>query len=214
PCSADLGLFDPSKIDSAQKTAYRQRLNIKDDDFIVTYLGSIGGWYLTAEMLRFCKLLSDKIPAARFLFISPHRHEQIIAAASEHNISPEKIITVKASRQEVPTLLSFSTYSLFFIKPCYSKLSSSPTKHGELMAMGIPVISNGGVGDMQSIVEGSNGGFIVDDFSDNAFNKVIDQIQRGQSFSPSEIRQKAKEIYSLEKAVKAYTRIYSKILGS
>ncbi len=214
PCSADLELFDPAAIDKKKKATYVQQLGIKEDDFIISYLGSIGGWYLTAEMLRFCKLLSDQIPAARFLFISPHRHEQILAAAATYNITAEKIITVKASRKEVPVLASFSSYSLFFIKPCFSKLSSSPTKHGELMALGIPVITNGGVGDMQDIVRGNNAGFITDDFSDESFNKIIAEIKNGTLFSKEKIREAAGKIYSLGNAIEAYTRIYNAILGS
>lgn len=214
PCSADLELFNPAAVDEKKKMAYAQQLGIKEDDFIVSYLGSIGGWYLTAEMLRFCKLLSKQIPRARFLFISPHRHEQILAAATDYNIPAEKIITIKASRQEVPVLASFSNYSLFFIKPCFSKLSSSPTKHGELMALGIPVITNGGVGDMQEIVTCNNAGFITNDFSDESFNKIIEQVKSGTRFSKEEIRKAAAKIYSLENAIKAYTRIYYTILGS
>lgn len=212
PCSADLELFDPAGINEELKKEYAQRLGIQPGDFIISYLGSVGGWYMTGEMLRFCKLLSDKIPAAKFLFISPHRHEQILQAAAVYNIPPAKIITTKASRKEVPLLVSFSSYSLFFIKPCYSKLSSSPTKHGELMAMGIPVITNGGVGDMYEIVTGNKAGFIVDDFTDEAFNKVIDAVQNDPVFSAQSIRQAATGIYSLKDAVISYTRLYTAIL--
>lgn len=212
PCSADLQLFDPANIDEKQKNQYAEKLGIHPGDFIISYLGSIGGWYMTDEMLRFCKLLSDQLPGARFLFISPHRHEQILQAAAVHNITPEKIITIKASRKEVPMLASFSNYSLFFIKPCYSKLSSSPTKHGELMAMGIPVITNGGVGDMYEIVTENNAGFIVDDFSDDSFNKVIRVMMDNPAFSKQDIRKAATGIYALDNAVKSYTRIYTAIV--
>ena len=142
PCSADLQLFDYSTIDKREKAALQAELNISDDDFVISYLGSIGGWYLTAEMLQFCKLLSKRIPAAKFLFISPHRHEEIKAIAAQYEIQADKVLVKKASRVQVPALLSLSNYSIFFIKPCYSKQSSSPTKHGEIMAMGIPVITN------------------------------------------------------------------------
>ncbi|RYD79968.1 MAG: glycosyltransferase [Sphingobacteriales bacterium] len=214
PCSVDLALFDPARIDQELKNKYAQQLNIHENDFVISYLGSIGGWYLTEEMLRFCKLLSDQISEARFLFISPHRHEQILAAASRYNIPAEKIITVKASRKEVPVLASFSNYSLFFIKPCFSKLSSSPTKHGELMALGIPVITNGGVGDMYEIVTSNKAGFITDDFTDASFNNIIATLKNKPSFSKNDIRHAAHKIYALDNAVRAYTRLYNKILGN
>jgi glycosyltransferase involved in cell wall biosynthesis len=83
PCSADLELFDPGKIDPNLKQHYNEKLGIQPGDIVFSYLGSIGGWYLADEMMQFCKLVAEKIPAAKFLFISPHRHEQVIAAAEK-----------------------------------------------------------------------------------------------------------------------------------
>ena len=123
PCSVDMKLFDPGKIDNDLKFKFKKELGITDEDFIISYLGSIGGWYLTDEMMLFCKILSDKITSAKFLFISPHQHNIIFETARKSGIVPEKIIVTHAQRHEVPLLLSFSNYSVFFIKSCYSKKS-------------------------------------------------------------------------------------------
>lgn len=213
PCSADLELFNYSKIDAKERSALKAELNINDDDFVISYLGSIGGWYLTAEMLQFCKLLSKRMPAAKFLFISPHRHEEIKAIAAEYEIPADRVLVKKASRQQVPLLLSLSSYSIFFIKPCYSKQSSSPTKHGEIMAMGIPVITNGGVGDVAEIVESTNSGIVINEFTDESFEKVISEVENKKDYNAASIRTGAQKWYSLEKAIEKYTRIYKAILG-
>jgi len=211
PCSADMELFNAQKIDTELTRQFKNELNIEEDDFIVSYLGSIGGWYLTDEMMRFCKLLSDKIPKAKFLFISPHLHEVIAAAAVKHGLAAEKLIVKHGKRHEVPALLSLSSYSIFFIKPCYSKMSSSPTKHGEIMAMGIPVITNSGVGDVKEIVEKYNAGYVVDDFTDGSFKVVIDKMVAGNTFDKGAIRNAANEFYSLEGAVESYRKVYGEI---
>lgn len=212
PCSADLNLFDANKIDEQQKEKLKQELKINNDDCVVSYLGSIGGWYLTDEMMQFCKTLSSKIPAAKFLFISPHRHEIITAAAAKAGLAAEKIITVKASRRQVPLMLSLSHYSIFFITPCYSKQSSSPTKHGEIMAMGIPLITNSGVGDVSAIVEQYHAGIVITEFTKAAYEKAAAAIAARKNFDKNEIRKGAEEFYSLEKAVKKYISIYNSIL--
>ena len=211
PCCADMDLFDPGNIDASQKLQLKNELNISDDDIIISYLGSIGGWYLTEEMMRFCKLVSDRIPAARFLFISPHLHDVISTAAVKYGLPAGKLIVKHGKRHQVPLLLSFSHYSVFFIKPCYSKMSSSPTKHGEIMAMGIPVITNSGVGDVKEIVDKYNAGYVVKDFSDESFNLVIDKMVSGNSFNRSAIRKGAEEVYSLINAVALYRTVYAKI---
>ena len=212
PCSADMDLFDPSTINTAQKQQLQNELNIGEKDLIISYLGSIGGWYMTSEMLRFCKRLSDKIPQARFLFISPHLHDVIASEAEKYGLPADKLIVKHGRRAEVPALLSLSNYSIFFIKPCYSKLSSSPTKHGEIMAMGIPVITNSGVGDVKEIVNKYHGGYVLDDFTDKAFDAVVDSILGKKIFDADEIHNGAIEFYSLEKAVEQYTAIYREIL--
>jgi glycosyltransferase involved in cell wall biosynthesis len=211
PCCADMDLFDPSKIDPLLKQYFKTGLNIGDDDIIISYLGSIGGWYLTEEMMRFCKLLSDKMPMAKFLFISPHLHDTIAAAAVKFGLAPGKLIVKHGNRHEIPALLSLSDYSVFFIKQCYSKMSSSPTKHGEIMAMGIPVITNDGVGDVEKVVTNFNAGYVVKDFRDHSFNIVIDKMLDGNLFNKSAIRNGAKEFYSLQNAVESYHKVYGKI---
>ncbi len=213
PCSADLELFDPNRIAAENKLKIRKEWGILPDDLVISYLGSIGGWYLTDEMMRFCKMASEKIPQSKFLFISPHRHEDILKAAAKHNLSAEKIILKKAARKEVPVYLSVSDYSLFFIKPCYSKMSSSPTKHGEIMAMGIPVITNGGVGDVKEIVLENKAGIIVESFTDQEFYKVIVQLQNKDLFNKNEISLAASKVYALENAIAQYKRVYDIILG-
>ena len=211
PCSADLELFNPQNIDQAVREQFRKELNIGDTDMIFSYLGSVGGWYLTDEMMRLCKVLSDKFPAAKFLFISPHRHAVITSAAAKQGLHANKIITKHAKRHEVPVLLSFSSYSIFFIKPCYSKISSSPTKHGEIMAMGIPVITNSAVGDVAEIVSKYNAGYIVNSFSENEFIAVADNIAAGKIFNRDEIRKGAFDFYALPQAIERYREVYTEI---
>lgn len=213
PCSADLELFDPHKISETERAALRADLNITKEDFVISYLGSIGGWYLVDEMMQFCSILSNKIPSAKILFISPHRHDEIRAAAAGFGLNTDRIIIRKAGRLEVPKLLSLSDYSVFFIKPCYSKQSSSPTKHGEIMAMGITLITNSGVGDVEMIVDRYNAGIIIHEFNEGEYTEAVNKIASGHSFKSGDIRQGATEFYSLEKATQKYISIYSSIFG-
>ncbi len=213
PCSTDLNLFDPEEIDITSKENLAKELGIKKDDFIISYLGSIGGWYLTDEMMQFCKIVSDKIPKAKFLFISPQGHDIITSLAKKYDLPSGKIITRFGQRLELPLLLSLSVYSVFFIKPCYSKISSSPTKHGELMAMGIPVITNAGVGDVEEVVNEYNAGIVLKQLNENEFSRVADLLHSGITFNRENIRHGAKHFYALEKAVQKYSRLYKIMLA-
>jgi len=212
PCSTDMALFDPEKINHQQKDKLKKELNISENDFIVSYLGSIGGWYLTDEMMQFCKSVSDKIPNAKFLFISPHEPETILAVAKRFDITEERIIVKNAQRSEVPLLLSTSKYSIFFIKSCYSKQSSSPTKHGEIMAMGIPVVTNSGVGDVAEIVEKYQSGIVIKNLDKINYDSYAEKLCT-TNYDAKRIRAGAQAFYSLENAIQKYLKVYNHILG-
>jgi len=212
PCSVDINLFDPEKINDEQKSELKKELNINENDFIISYLGSIGSWYLTPEMMQLLKITSDKIAAAKFLFISPNSHDIIMKEAIKFGLPENKIIVKKARRNEVPALLSLSKFSVFFIKPCYSKQSSSPTKHGEIMAMGIPVITNAGVGDVADIVTESRTGIVLKDLNEKEFRMAADKIAGEAIFDKNVIRNAAMEYYNLDNAVEKYAEIYREIL--
>lgn len=213
PCSVDMELFDPSKIEAKDKISLKNQLDIHDEDMVISYLGSIGSWYLTDELLRFFKIIDEQIASAKFLFISPHSKEKIMAEAKKFGIKEDKIIVCKATRAEVPALISLSKFSVFFIKPCYSKQSSSPTKHGEIMAMGIPVITNTGVGDVAEIVKKYSSGLTLKDLDAKEFNAAINIMNSEQPFEKDAIRQGALEYYNLHHAVAAYKEIYRNILS-
>lgn len=211
PCCVDMELFDPGKIDVLSKKQLQVSLNITDDDVIISYLGSIGGWYLTEEMMRFCKLFSERVPSAKFLFITPHLHDVLIATAARYILPADRLLITRGQRHEVPLLLSLSNYSFFFIKSCYSKIASSPTRHGEIMAMGIPVITNSGVGDVKEIVDKYNAGYVLNDFSEESFNRIIDKIVKDNLFDKVAIRKGAERFYSLDNAIEGYRTVYAKI---
>ena len=207
PCSVDMCLFDPSKTDFAKTEKLKQELGFGRDDVIISYLGSIGSWYMIEEMMEFFRIVSIKNPQTKFLFISPNKKEEIIKVATNYQLE-NKIIVRQANRKEVPALLSLSNLSVFFIKPCYSKQSSSPTKHGELMAMGIPVITNSGVGDVAEIVEKYRAGLVIKNFKKEEYELAANLIGSINKFDQTEIRKGATEFYNLETAIEKYKSIY------
>lgn len=217
PCSVDTNLFDPGKIKKDDQVALQKKLGISPGDFVISYLGSLGSWYMINEMLQLFKKIADKIPASKILFITPHSREEVTAVATRNSIPEAQVVSVQARRHEVPIYLSLSNYSIFFIKPCYSKLSSSPTKHGEIMAMGIPLITNAGVGDVAQIVNDTYSGIILPEMHENEFALVADKIFessekiKNQDFDRV-IVAGAKKYYSLENAIEKYRRLYDQIL--
>lgn len=211
PCCADLDLFNPAYVDEKIKAAIREELKIGEGDTILSYLGSIGGWYMLEEMLDFFLVYNQAYPSARFFFITGDHHDLIRQKAAERGISPDKIIIRPALRREVPASIALSTHAVFFIRPTYSKISSSPTKQAELMGMGMPVVSNAGVGDTVAVIEKYDSGIVIDGFSAEQYKKAVDQLQQ-HSFHPDAIRQGAAGYFSLQEGVEKYNAVYHSVL--
>jgi len=212
PCCADLSLFDYHSISKEKTNALKQSLAIADRDFILSYLGSIGTWYMLDEMLDFFKLIKIKRPGAKFLFITPDAPESIEKVALSKGISPGELIIRPAARAEVPLFLSLSDLSIFFIRPTFSKIASSPTKQGEIMGMGIPLVCNSNVGDTDRIVEETGCGAIVGSFDQSGYEAVISGLDKLLCIKREHIREGAEKFYSLENGVKKYLFVYQTLL--
>lgn len=211
PCCVDLGLFDPQRIDRAKLHALKQELNLQDSAFVLLYLGSIGTWYMLEEMMAFFAELKKQEPHAQFLFVTRDEHERILRTAEKYGVK-DSILLRPGTREEVPYLVTLSDYSIFFILPSYSKKASSPTKQGEIMAMGIPLLCNSGVGDTDKIVQDYHSGVLVGEFTQDAYRQAIAAMQ--QQFNRETIINGAQEYYALEKGVQQYAGIYRAVLAS
>jgi glycosyltransferase involved in cell wall biosynthesis len=213
PCCADLDKFSPDNIDQSILKELRAKFSLQENDFVLSYLGSIGTWYLMDEMLEFFKQVLKEKPQARFLFITNEPASMILDKAKTMHIPAERFIITPSPHHLVPTHLALSTVSIFFIKPVFSKKASSPTKQGEIMGMGIPYICNGNVGDVDEIVADTHSGYVVKDFAPGTYREVIDSFLRHEKLNSQEIRRGAFKYYSLEEGVRRYKHVYETILA-
>lgn len=207
PCAADLDLFIPQteEIKRSMKTG----LGLKDE-FVLLYLGSIGTWYLLPEMLDFFLALKEVKPDAKFVFITGDDAQEIQKVAAEKGVVSEDIIVKKSQREDVPGYISIADLSVFFIKPCFSKMASSPTKHGELLACNVPVICNE-IGDLKEILDQQNVGACINEFSNEAYKKAL---HRALAIVPNKtMTSLAEKHYSLKQGTKRYCSVYDSLVS-
>lgn len=204
PCCVDTDLFDYNALLPPAVSAPFKPLTI-------SYLGSIGTWYMLDEMMAFYQRLLKAVPAANFMFITTEPAEIIYQRAEKMGLPAHQISVQKAERKQVPMVLSQSDVSIFFIKPYYSKKASSATKMGEILAMGIPIIANANVGDHDFLFDKYPCGTLVNGFDDAALDKAVTQIKEIQQIRQEELRNVAIEYYSLKKGVNLYAKVYEQV---
>ena len=211
PCCADLDVFDATKVTEQKKQELRAALQLTESDFVLSYLGSIGTWYMPDEMLDCFKVLLAQKPGAKFLFITNESPDFILQKAALKNINKASLRIVASPHHLVPAYLSLSDAGIFFIKPVFSKQASSPTKQGELMGMGMLHICNKGVGDVDEIVRQTNCGVVVNTFTDSDYHHAVNELLQKVSHPNPHIRASAFQFYSLEKGVNLYAQAYQSL---
>jgi glycosyltransferase involved in cell wall biosynthesis len=208
PCCTDENLFRKENI-----KPLRKEIGVKENDFVISYVGSIGTWYMLDEMLDFFKELKKKKAEVKFLFITKDKPHQIINKAKEKNIDSNSIIIKSSSREMMPSYIGCSNFSIFFILPVFSKKASSPTKMGEIMNLGIPIICNDGVGDVEEIMNDCMPELLIKEFSKKEYLKVIGLILNDYQVDSKKIITTSHQYYSLEKGVEKYSSVYNSILN-
>lgn len=212
PCCADLELFRFNPEERAQR---RKELGV-EDRMMVVYCGSIDGWYLTESMADFFVALRKRRRDAHFLWLTPTRHNRIRTLMQERGIA-EKDYTVLAARpRDVPSFLSASDAGLAFIKACFSKQASSPTKYAEYLGCGLPLIINKGVGDSDVLVTREKAGVLVSDFNEAEYSNAAEVIEDFLNYSEQTQRRSreiAERLFDVNRVgVARYSRLYQSVL--
>ncbi|MBI3825246.1 MAG: glycosyltransferase family 4 protein [Candidatus Rokubacteria bacterium] len=179
----------------------------------IVYAGSVGTWYMLEEMLDFFAAVRSRDPGLRFLLLNRGEHDAIRRAAGARDLDGVEVRA--ASPAEMPAYLGRAFAGLYFIKPVFSKTGASPTKLGEYLAAGLPVIVNAGVGDADEVVTDARVGVVVDRFAPDAYVAAWDALTRAIAADPGlrpRCRETARRALGLEQGVARYRRVYERLL--
>lgn len=207
PCSVD---FDHFPLARSRRAASRHALGIEGDAPVLAYLGSVGAWYMLEEMLDYFRVYRDRHRDSYLLFVTMEPREVIRNAAKSRGVELDRLLIHSATREQVPELMAAADAGISFIKPVFSKIASCPTKLGEMLAMGIPVVANGGVGDVADVLLQTGAGAVVREFEKGAYNRAVSDME-SVDLAPEEIRMRARSVFDLNTAVNRYSAIYDNL---
>jgi len=214
PCCANLELFSFSQDD---RTRRRDELRLHDR-FVVVYSGSIDGWYLTESMADFFVTMRKRRSDAHFLWLTPTRHERVHELMKARACGESDYTVLRSASRDVPSYLSASDAGLAFIKPCFSKLASSPTKYAEYLGCGLPLIINAGVGDSDVLITREYAGALVRSFDEAEYLQAAKLIHE-LAGDPIKIRRRARAVAERLFDVRTigaerYVRLYERVLDN
>jgi glycosyltransferase involved in cell wall biosynthesis len=208
PCVTN---YEHMPLRTAQsRLAARARLSIPADATVLAYLGSTGSVYLLEDMLRFFVIYRERNPSAVLFFVGTTPKEMILATAKQAGLklADHNVFVSRAIHEEVGALLAAADVGLCFITPTYSSKGVSPTKLGEYLAVGLPVIANDGIGDVTSILAEGECGLIIPDLSATGLAASADRVAPLLHMSPLAIRETSYPTHHLGSAIERYDRVY------
>lgn len=173
----------------------------------------VGGWFLLDWLFAFWSAALEQFPRARFQVISRDSDDAIrTAGAAWPEVLQRLEIAGRPPALMPETVMDFDVAAMFFT-PDFSKLGSCPTRMGEMLACGCPVVANDSVGDVGAIIRRYRVGVVVTDNSVGAMRHAaaeLAELLRDPDLS-RRCRMAAEDWFALEKGVQRYDRLYREI---
>lgn len=203
PTCADLERFVPASQPPSQR--------------VIGCLGTVlSGWFRLDWLAAFLAVAAKRDPELRFALTTRDDPVQVRAAIGRDTDLQYRLSINPSPSERVHEVLQGQIASVMFFTQGLSKLGSSPTRMGEILGCGLPVIANDGVGDVAQIIRGHRVGILVGGSSESEMNAAWDELQ--QLLDDPELavrcRRAAEAVFSLVAGTSAYSALYRQILDA
>lgn len=211
PCCVDTSRFRPR---SDERKAERSRRGW-DGRRVLTYVGKLGGWYPPADIARFFAVAREADPAFFLEVATPSDADSLVRELQVHRVPPQDYHAAYVPPSSLPRLLAASDAGVSLVLPSCSKRASSPTKVGEYLATGLPVLSSAGIGDGDALLAGNRVGVVVSDRSEAGYRRAALELQA--LMGETEIGARCRAVAERELSLTAvggprYAGVYSRLL--
>ncbi len=206
PTCADLKRFLPTTTPAARQGA----------GAVHGCIGTIlSGWFRDDWLAAWWATAAEAEADARFEIITRDDPDAVRDRIDPGRRLGMTRLTIRAEHpQAMPKAVQGHDVSVMFFTDGLSKLGSSPTRMGEALGSGIPVVTNEGVGDVAEIVRKYRVGVLVKGSSPAHMReawKDLEALQKEPDL-PARCRRAAEEVFSLEAGTAEYARLYEDVL--
>jgi glycosyltransferase involved in cell wall biosynthesis len=166
------------------------------------WAGSVGTWYRFDLVARAATVLSLPL-------VVMTRQEELA-----RRILDGYPATVSAiAPDEVPGHLFARDVGLCLVKSSFSKVASAPTRFGEYLAAGMPVLATRGVGDMEQVIAERGVGVVLEGEDERAMVRAAHQLRElmADDALSSRCRRTARELYDVDAGAARYGELYRRL---
>ena len=174
----------------------------------------VSGWFRLDWLASFLAVALERDPDAAFALTTRDDPARVRAALDPEGQSGDRLCIAAASPEEVHRILQRQLASVMFFADDLGKLGSSPTRMAEILACGLPVVANEGVGDVAKIIREYRVGVLArsaerEDMTAawEALQELIRDPELGRR-----CRKTAEDLFSLKTGTAAYAAIYAELI--
>ena len=171
----------------------------------------VSGWFRLDWLASFLAVALERDPDAAFALTTRDDPARVRAALDPKGQSGDRLCIAAASPEEVHRILQRQLASVMFFADDPGKLGSSPTRMAEILACGLPVVANEGVGDVAKIVREYRVGVLARSAKREdmvAAWEALQELMRDPELG-RRCRKAAEDRFSLKTGTAAYAAIYA-----
>lgn len=175
----------------------------------------LSAWFRIDWLATLFRVAARRDPDARFEILTRDDPKAVREAIGGGECLQRRLDVRPLPSSEMPDAVRRHSVSVMFFRGGLAKLGSSPTRLGEALGSGVPVLANDGVGDVGKILHNNPIGVLMEGGSEAAAERALDELDRLLACpeTPNRCRAAAEAIYSLESGARAYRTLYRRILG-
>lgn len=136
-------LYRPLAVDSVHLHDLRERENLKEDDFVVSYVGATQAWQSAEELVRVIDLIGNKYQKAKFLLLTNGELKEL--SQLDDNVR-NRIIKKTVPHKEMPYYLAMTNVGIVMRDDNMVNRVAAPTKIAEYITNGVAILYKGHIG--------------------------------------------------------------------
>lgn len=147
-----------------KKVSLPVETTLPEGTLVAAYAGSLAAWQCGEEMVRLLAQLQTREAQLHLLLLVPQiDHPKLMQWAGQHGVDLNRMILKEVEHEEVPCWLSLADAAFLLRKEDPVNRVASPTKFGEYLAAGVPVVLTKGVGDYSELMATSELALLLDE---------------------------------------------------
>ena len=185
----------------------------RNDSLTIGYLGSAGTAYNLEEVIKFFYNFLKFEDKSILKILSNLDSEKLSALLKKHKIPRSKVVLDYALRSELNKEINSFDLVVFYLKENYSVIASMPTKIGEALSCGKPVVCNAFNSDISDLIQNNHVGYLhnfKEEYRESTHTKIMSLIN--SETVESNCIKLAKREFDLLSAAENYLDIYNHVI--